>query len=237
MLSYKSIKYITMNKILFLTLAILGMSLSSVSAQGYYAPHHLPARGYANPNYNRNPRVPMDAYRSRHNQRQNYRYNGHQPSQVAKVAYIASEILRGVVIAERVFAPRCSQEYYGYFGGRQPNEWYRGATHWPRYMNNEPAWYYGTPSGNIAFYTSTHLMLGVQIANVQLIRDRGTLYLSNARTGRSMGTIDIRSGCHSHFEVSTSEGLRLVEVFNNSGICRVNYLNIEGNIIESYEIY
>ena len=37
-------------------------------------------------------------------------------------------------------------------------------------------------------------------------------------------------------ELSTGAGIRLAEIFYD-GVCRVNYLDTAGNVIESYELY
>lgn len=227
-----------MKKIISLVLFVVAMSVSNfVSAQGYYGEHRLPARGYADAHS-----YAWSSGRSGVNRhyapRQGRGYR--EPSTVAKVAYVASEILRGIVIADRIFAPYCTENYYNYFDSHEPNRWVYGRPgmpFWPkRYMNNDPFYWYPTMCGNVAFYTSTNCMLGVTLDNqVQLIRDNNTLYIWNTRGGL-MAKQDLYSGCHTHFEMNTSGGTRLVEIFYD-GVCRVNYVDTAGNVIESYEIY
>lgn len=218
-----------MKKIIFLIAVIAAMTLSvSVSAQGYYAPHRLPARGYANP-YAR-------PERNYHEPQRGHGYN--RP--VRKAAYVASEVLRCLVIADRIFAPYCTSEYYDrYFDSREPDRWVagrRGMPYWPRYMNNKPFRYYGTGCGNTVFYTSTNLMMGVTIANQLLLtRNENTFYIWDTR-GRMLSEFQLYSGCHNHFDISVGGSTRLVEIFYD-GVARVNYLNINGDIIESYAIY
>lgn len=228
-----------MKRIIFLVLCVAAMSVSTVSAQGYYGEHHLPARGYAD-SYSYSWSSGRSGVNRHYEPRRGKGYREPRPSKVAKAAYVASEILRGIVIADRIFAPYCTESYYSYFDSHEPNRWVfgrRGMPFWPvRYMNNSPFYWYPTSCGNIAFYTSTNCMLGVTLDDqVQLIRDNNRLYIWSTR-GSLMSRQELYAGCHSHFEMNTSQGLRLVEIFYD-GVCRVNYVDTMGNVIESYELY
>jgi len=229
-----------MKRIIFLVLCVAAMSVSTVvSAQGYYGEHHLPARGYADP-YSYSWSSGRHGVERRWEPRKGRGYHRLRPSKVAKAAYVASEILRGIVIADRIFAPYCTERYYGYFDSHAPNRWVvgrPGMPFWPyRYMNNSPFYWYPTSCGNTVFYTSTNCMMGVTVDDqVQLIRDNNTLFIWDTR-GRLMSRQQLYAGCHSHLELSTAQGIRLVEIFYD-GVCRVNYLDTTGNVIESYELY
>lgn len=231
-----------MKKIFALMVCIVAMALSScASAQGYYQErertHYLPARGYADP-YSHSWSSGRRGVQRHWEPRCGRGY--HRPSTAAKVAYVASEILRGIVIADRIFAPYCTSEYYGYFDSHAPNRWVvgrRGMPFWPyRYMNNSPFYWYPTGCGNTVFYTSTNVMMGVTIDDqVQLIRDNNTLYVWDTR-GRMLSRNQLYEGYHAHLDMDTRGGVRLVEVFYD-GVCRINYLDIQGNVIESYALY
>ena len=229
-----------MKKIIFLILCIAAMSVSScVSAQGYYRKHYLPARGYADP-YSYSWSSGRSGIKRVYEPKKGRGYRPPRPSKVAKAAYVASEVLRGLVIADRIFAPRCTERYYGYFDSHAPNRWVygrRGMPFYPyRYMNKSPFYWYPTGCGNTVFYTSTHLMMGVTVDDqVQLIRDNNRLFIWDTR-GRLLSRQELYGGYHSHLELSTSHGIRLVEIFYD-GVCRVNYLDTTGNVIESYELY
>lgn len=229
-----------MKKILFLMLCVVAMTVSScASAQGYYQKertHYLPPRGYADP-YSHSWSSGRTGVQRHWEPRKG---RGYRPSTAAKVAYVASEVLRGIVIADRIFAPYCTSEYYGYFDSHAPNRWVAGRSgmpFWPyRYMNNSPFYWYPTGCGNTVFYTSTNIMMGVTIDDqVQLIRDKNMLYVWDTR-GRMLSRNELYAGYHAHLDMDTRSGVRLVEVFYD-GVCRVNYLDINGNVIESYELY
>lgn len=224
-----------MKRIFFLMLCVVAMTVSScASAQGYYPKHHLPARGYADP-YSHSWSSGRTGV---HRHWEPRKGRGYRPARSA--VYVAHDILHGLIVLDRIFAPYCTSEYYGYFDSHAPNRWVAGRMgmpFWPyRYMNNSPFYWYPTSCGNTVFYTSTNVMMGVTIDDqVQLIRDKNTLYVWDTR-GRMLSRNQLYEGYHAHLDMDTQSGVRLVEVFYD-GVCRVNYLDINGNVIESYALY
>ena len=92
-----------MKKIIVLILCIAAMSVS-VSAQGYFPKHHLPARGYADP-YSHSWSSGRSGVKRFCEPQRGRGYRPPRESKIGKAAYVASEILRGIVIADRIFAP------------------------------------------------------------------------------------------------------------------------------------
>ena len=214
------------------------VSAVSYAQKGYTSErtHYLPARGYADP-YSHS----LSSGRRGVQQYMEPQYSkGYQAPCVRNADNAIKNILRGVIIAERIFTPYCSSEYYGYFDSHAPNRWVAGRIGMPffpyHYMNNSPFYWYSTQCGNTVFYTSTNIMMGVTIDNqVQFIRDKNILYVWDTR-GRIISRGELYAGYHSYLDMNTRFGISVVEVFFD-GVCRINYLNIRGEVIESYELY
>lgn len=227
-----------MKKIIVLILCIAAMSVS-VSAQGYFPKHHLPARGYADP-YSHSWSSGRSGVKRFCEPQRGRGYRPPRESKIGKAAYVASEILRGIVIADRIFAPYCTDRYYSYFDSHAPNRWVYGRPGMPfypyRYMNQAPFYWYPTGCGNTVFYTSSNCCMAVTLDDqLQLIRYQNKLYIWDTR-GSLLAQEQLYAGYHSHMELSTGAGIRLAEIFYD-GVCRVNYLDTAGNVIESYELY
>ena len=226
-----------MKHIIILMISVVAMlsSTSCATAQPQRT-HYLPARGYNDPySYS------WSSGRSGVNRQWEPRTGRGYCEPRHQVAYVARDILRGLIVLDRIFSPYCSEQYYdAFFDSHAPNRWVygrHGMPYWPvRYMNNEPFYWYPTPAGSIAYYTSTNVMLGVSLDDqILLIREQDRLYVWDTR-GRLLQRVNLYAGLHTHFEMQTRSGFRLVEIFYD-GACRVNLVSPNGAIEESYELY
>lgn len=182
------------------------------------------------------------SYRGRNYPQRHRTTSRHYPQQRARVSvhvnvpsrcpyYNPHRVFQRIVLANKLYNP--------YWGGN-PNLWgYDNPTSafWPMYINKKPFKFYYTNQNSIGYYTSTNIMIGVSLDNQILVaKDNSLIYICNVQNGRQIARHRLQNGYAYTTEVRTSSGWRLVEIFFN-GSCYVNYMDVEGNILETYELF
>ncbi len=142
---------------------------------------------------------------------------------IATIATVA-HIFRGIVHANKCYKPMRTKSYVW---SKSCSSW------WPHhYVSRVPHSYCLSSYGNIVYYTSSNIMMGVNISGTIITTHQGYLHVWQNGMSHPIHTIKLHDGASYEFKA----GSRWVEVFYN-GTVHVNYMESSGQVIESYALF